>query len=524
MNHFEKKTVENRELVIYLPPSYHYDSTRTYPVAYVQDGGGLFQNVTNQLDHLMITEKLQQVIMIGVKSHDRNVEYTPWTASALLNSYPAFGGKGREYIDELADVVKPFIDEHYRTKPNAEHTAIIGGSFGGLISLFAGYWRPDTFGLLGLLSASFWFQDVLPFMKKQAGLSHELRIYMSVGDCEGIYKQNIQRNMVNQTIEASALITEQGFPANKFHFELQAGGTHDWLYMAENYLKALKWLFLNEDVANKSLAIDTAPHTRWTDEFSIPHTRHLIMRAKQTGREYRIFLWLPQTEAPEEGFPVIYALDGNASFGSLAEAMRLQGRKPHGIEPQVIVAIGYDSDDPIVSQQRFFDYTLAALPEELPQRPDGSEWPETGGADAFSTFIEEQLKPEIEQIIPINKKRQSLFGHSLGGFFTLYTLFTKPEAFSSYIAGSPSIWWKKHELIKKWSSVAGKWHGSQYGAELLVVVGSEEKRGMVEDAKQLYELLLPYSGDKFVVTYREVEGEGHITVLPPLINQLLRFI
>ncbi|OME85153.1 esterase [Paenibacillus sp. FSL A5-0031] len=524
MNHFQETTVQNRELTIYLPPSYQNDTKRRYPAAYVQDGGGLFQHVTNQLEHLMLTGKLPEVIMIGIKPHDRNDEYTPWTAPSLLDSYPAFGGKGRAYVDELADVVKPYIDERYRTKTESDHTAIIGGSFGGLISLFAGYWRPDTFGRLGLLSASFWFQDVLPFMREQPGLSDRLRIYMSVGDCEGIYKQNIQRNMVDQTIEASTLLVEKGLPANLLHFELQPGGTHDSLYMSENYLKALKWLFYEEVTTAKSLAVEALSHARWTKEFTIPHTRHLIMCSVRTGREYRIFVWLPQTEPPEDGFSVLYALDGNASFGSLAEAMRLQGRKPHGIEPQVIVAIGYDSDEPIVSPERFYDYTIKASSEELRQRPDGSEWPETGGADDFITFIEEQLKPEIERIVPINRNRQSLFGHSLGGFFALHTLFTKTDAFSTYIAGSPSIWWKQHDLLQRWPSVEGRLKDSELEANLLIVVGAEEKRGMVEDAKQLYELMLPYSGDRFVVSYREVEGAGHISVLPPLINELLKFI
>lgn len=524
MNHFHKIEVLDRELLIYLPPSYQQDANRRYEVAYVQDGGELFQLVSNQLDHLAAEGRLREMIFVGLEPHNRNNEYTPWPAPSLLDSYPPFGGNGREYVDELADQVKPYIDEHYRTKSEAEHTAIIGGSFGGLISLFAGYWRPDTFGRLGLLSASFWYEGVMGYLKEHSALSEQQRIFMSVGDCEGIYKQNIQRNMVPYSIEASRLLVQKGFPADSLRFELRKGGTHDGLYMAESFLRALDWLFPSERVQVNPATPQADENRRTTDQFSIPNTRHLMLRSRRTGREYRIFLYVPQVTPPKEGFPVLYSLDGNATFGSLAEAMRLQGRKPHGIEPQVIVGIGYDSEEPIVTNERFFDYTTAASPTELPQRPDGSEWPDTGGAEAFSAFIEEEVKPLIESLTPVNRKRQSLFGHSLGGFFALHMLFNNPNAFGTYIAGSPSIWWKEHELLKRWPMMAEKLSKGNIHASVLIGMGDEEKASMVEDAKHLVCLMKPYESEMLRVKYREFEGEGHISVLHPLISEILRII
>ena len=37
-----------------------------------------------------------------------------------------FGGKGVEYAEFIVEVVKPFIDETYRTKADRQHTAMIG--------------------------------------------------------------------------------------------------------------------------------------------------------------------------------------------------------------------------------------------------------------------------------------------------------------------------------------------------------------------------------------------------------------
>jgi predicted alpha/beta superfamily hydrolase len=248
------------------------------------------------------------------------------------------------------------------------------------------------------------------------------------------------------------------------------------------------------------------------------------MRAKRTEREYRIFISVPTAPPPAEGYPVLYALDGNASFGSLAEAMRLQSRPPHGFAPSIVVGIGYPSDEPIVTDRRFYDYTVPVAGEQLPPRPNGAEWPETGGAEAFLAFIEEELKPAVEQALPVNRSRQTLFGHSLGGFFALYVLAERPDAFAAYAAGSPSIWWNGGKLLERIPRMLEQRSEAASPIALFIGIGSEEKPQMTGDAEQMYKLLQPYEGEGFRLAYRSFEGEGHISVIPPMISRMLRFI
>ncbi len=40
-------------------------------------------------------------------------------------------GDGRAYTRFLAERLKPYVDEHFRTRPEAEHTGIGGSSWGG---------------------------------------------------------------------------------------------------------------------------------------------------------------------------------------------------------------------------------------------------------------------------------------------------------------------------------------------------------------------------------------------------------
>src|SRR5690606_12970502 len=48
----------------------------------------------------------------------------------------------------------------------------------------------------------------------------------------------------------------------------------------------------------------------------------------------------------------------------------------------------------------------------------------TGGADKFLDFMKEELFPFVESNYRADPEHRSLMGCSLGGLFTLYTLFT----------------------------------------------------------------------------------------------------
>lgn len=519
MNYYQEIKLAGRTLTVYLPPSYNQSNHR-YPVVYVQDSGELFDHCMNQLEHLYAQSLLAEMIMVGIESHNRNNEYTPWPADPLLEGRPPFAGEGRAYIDELADVLKPYIDGHYRTKQTCEHTAIVGGSFGGLISLFAAYWRPEVFGRIGMLSASFWYEGVIDFIVEQNRPAESIRLFMTVGNCEGIYKKTIQSNMVSNTLQAHSLWREKGVSPDQLQLVVEEEGTHDAHHMAIQFPKALQWLFGDgENHRPSEEAVDHIPEIK----FQMKDTKQLIMHASQSGREYRVFISVPASPPPDKGYPVLYALDGNANFASLTETMRLFSRPPHGIDPAVIVSIGYDSSEPIVTKERFYDYTDKADPTVLPTRPDGSAWPETGGRELFLAFIEKDLKPAVKRRYAIDRERQALLGHSLGGLFVLHVLFTKPQLFSSYIAGSPSIWWNDYSLMKRWPLLEEQLRQSELEARLFIGIGSEEKPHMVHDAEQLYAKLLPYHGQGMQLSFRRFEGEGHLTVIPSLISNGLSF-
>lgn len=145
------------------------------------------------------------------------------------------------------------------------------------------------------------------------------------------------------------------------------------------------------------------------------------------AHQYRIFIAVPKTSAPAAGYPVLYMLDGNAQFPLAVNSYKTE----NGNAP-LIIAIGYQSELAYITELRTRDYTPYS---------DDPDFAQGGKADAFYQFIQQQLKPWIEQHYSVNKTKQTLSGHSFGGLFTLYTLFNHPEAFQHYVANSPSIWW-----------------------------------------------------------------------------------
>ncbi|NGZ74344.1 alpha/beta hydrolase [Saccharibacillus alkalitolerans] len=244
------------------------------------------------------------------------------------------------------------------------------------------------------------------------------------------------------------------------------------------------------------------------------------------GREYRILMSVPECEAPARGYPVIYMLDGHAVFNTVLDAERAQSRRSDktGVCPSVIVGIGYPSRLPF-SPERQYDYTLPVPAGNLPASPDGRPRPEHGGADAFLRFIEEALKPRIERELPIDRGRQTLFGHSLGGLFALHVLFTRPDAFRCYIAGSPSLHWAQPLIREEEALFARRLREEKLELNLLIALGELEGGApfhSAQNARALHERLEELREFGLNAKFRVFEEENHGSTLPALVSPMLR--
>lgn len=179
--------IGGRGVWLYRPPSYDENPRQTYPVVYMHDGqnlfddrasfGGVSWNVGGAMDDGIERGSIAEALVVGVENTGARMdEYTP------VPDPEYGGGKAADYLALLVDVVKPGIDATGRTKADAAHTAIVGSSLGGLVSVWAGLARPDVFGLVGALSPSTWWADTWLVGQSEAATPRIARLYLDSGN------------------------------------------------------------------------------------------------------------------------------------------------------------------------------------------------------------------------------------------------------------------------------------------------------------------------------------------------------
>lgn len=105
-------------------------------------------------------------------------------------------------------------------------------------------------------------------------------------------------------------------------------------------------------------------------------------------------------------------------------------------------------------------------------------------------------------------------------------MFSKPQAFSCYIAGSPSIHWNSECLRELEQRYADQVKEQPYPVRLLLGAGELERphvTGNCIRSSELAERLAVLSEYGMHAEFKEFEGEGHLSVLPVLISRALRF-
>lgn len=267
----------------------------------------------------------------------------------------------------------------------------------------------------------------------------------------------------------------------------------------------------------------TTPTPSTVPGYTMPST-HMWDMTSDGGEIYRIFVSFPTTttEMPADGYPVLYVLDGNASFAAFAEARRIQ--EFYDVGKAIVVGVGYPTDK-AYDTRRLNDYTPPLLD------PPPAQWRrlakfKSGGRDTFLDFLTGKLRTEIGKRYKINLDRQSLFGHSLGGLFGLHALYTRPQAFQSIIAASPSQEWNEQGVLNEEREFTARLTSGKVGkmSRLMVVVGGrdiDDDPYVGEAFAKRMELL---SGYGLRTRFRRYEEEGHMSVPARAVTDTLRYV
>jgi predicted alpha/beta superfamily hydrolase len=183
---FDSKILDqNRELLIYTPPSYQFNVNEKFPVLYMVDADYNFHYVTGLIELLSsVSANIPEMIVVGVSGKG--------TQTYRKQSKPPFRVKDKGTADKtmmfIEQEVIPLISEKYKTN---DYRILAGHSIGGLFTTYAMLHHNQMFNAFISISPSLWWEDE---KVKKHTLKHlsknkpeiEKNYYISLGDEKGM--------------------------------------------------------------------------------------------------------------------------------------------------------------------------------------------------------------------------------------------------------------------------------------------------------------------------------------------------
>ncbi len=189
LEYFSPVRKKNINVWVYTPAGYDF-SGKTYPVLYLQHGGGedetgwINQGKANYILDNLISDGASREMIIVMTNGTFNIPGAPF-------GYSIDGMK--PYEKELTETLIPFIENNFRVKTDRESRALAGLSMGGGQTFFAGLQHTELFAYLGIFStgvfggiresSSFDAEKAMPgLISKADTYNKSLRLlYISVG-------------------------------------------------------------------------------------------------------------------------------------------------------------------------------------------------------------------------------------------------------------------------------------------------------------------------------------------------------
>ncbi|MCK4408688.1 MAG: hypothetical protein KAW67_01295 [Candidatus Eisenbacteria sp.] len=242
-----------RSVLVYLPPGYEEDGERRYPVLYMHDGQNIFDVATSfigvewgvdeTLERMIGQGQVEPLIVVGIyNTGEREFEYTP-----TQDPGRGEGGGASRYADFIVDELKPYIDATYRTRPEREHTGVMGSSLGGIASLYIAWTHPDVFSRVGAMSTAYWWSNsqILTMLE---GLDPPpgVRVWLDMGTGEDKSDRNKDDvpDIIEQHRRARNILMAKGLAIPKhLRYIEDEGAVHNERAWAARFPRAVEFLF-----------------------------------------------------------------------------------------------------------------------------------------------------------------------------------------------------------------------------------------------------------------------------------------
>ncbi len=240
------------------------------------------------------------------------------------------------------------------------------------------------------------------------------------------------------------------------------------------------------------------------------------MESKSNGVTYPIYVAYPGSYfSIDRDYPLIVMLDAYSSFGMMTEMSRLLAFNTE-LPEAVIVGISSEGGSKEFIYNRARDFTPTKIDQQSLPENIRLMTPISGGADKFLGFIESELIPFVESKFRILKNDKTIVGHSYGGLFCFYTLFTQPSIFNKYVIISPAVLWDNELILKMENDFAKK--NSSLNAIVYTTVGSREEDYFINPWKKLVDSIKSHNYSNLRFIEKISEGETHYSIMPQIVT------
>lgn len=251
-------TAGPRDIHIFLPANYA-SGTERYRVIYFHDGEGVFGGLDSSrgvfvdadyaIDELAAERLIHPAILVAVSNTKRvaggrSIDLVPrWSPDSV--------GRIDEYYSFLKDRLKPYIDSHFRTMPEARYTGVSGNSLGGLASFYLGYRHPETFGFAGCTSPSLWQMDsrLVRELARDGKGKAATRFWLDAGELDSADIETVTPRMTQ------VLVNKGWVEGEDLAFQLGYGHLHGRTAQRERMRNMLYFLLWKERPAVRGMAL-----------------------------------------------------------------------------------------------------------------------------------------------------------------------------------------------------------------------------------------------------------------------------
>ena len=231
-----KSTQTERRAFVYTPPGYDQDSSKRYPVLYLQHGWGENEYGWGEqgraawiIDNLLADNKARPFII--VMTYGMTNDTRPGAPGGLRS----FDIKPFETV--LVDELIPYVDANFRTFADQPHRAMAGLSMGAMETKTITLKNLDKFSHIGLFSGgSISMEDV----EKAAGFKEKVKlVFVSYGSKE------LGGDRPNRGGDPKANAEALKAAGINSHFYVSQGTAHEWQSWRRSLREIAPLLFKN---------------------------------------------------------------------------------------------------------------------------------------------------------------------------------------------------------------------------------------------------------------------------------------